>query len=435
MNGIMTVAAVAVGAAAAVAALGLPPAHAAAPEPGSLALEFGSLGVDEGEFAGVRDAAIGPNGSIVVYDSVLERVQVFHPNGTFAFHLPGRSIGSMDVALNGNIILGGVGIFHPNGTRLPVASVSGWAAFDDIAPDGSMVSTYGHEFHVYHPNGSHSFGFGELGRDAGEFEVAGPAVFHPNGSIFVHDAGNGRTQVFHPNGTLASIYNHAWPVFVDFGPSGEYLADQYAFYAPNGTLVDGVAGRCRIGQTGMIVCHDGGERISVYHGFKMTDALPPPDDGAGPPDPPVVVEPPPAVVVDPPPPDDGAGPPDPPVVVEPPPDSGAGPEPGSLAFEFGSLGIDDGELQFPWEVEVGPDGHIFVANGGIVNSRVQAFHPNGTFAFKLEYHDSYRSRAHDLAVGPDGRIITVGSYEYYMAFHPNGTRDYGFSSRYDTRGM
>ena len=168
-----------------------PPAHADGPEPGSLAFSFGSLGSDPGEFNGIDDVDVGPDGKIYVADHNNRRVSVFHPNGTFAFEVfPGGS-GPWAVAAgpDGKIYAGmsfGVVVFHPNGTRdfylrVSNAYVSGVAA----GPDGKIYAgTSNYVVKVFHPNGTYAFEFGSLGSDDGEFGSP-PSVFvGPDGKIY-----------------------------------------------------------------------------------------------------------------------------------------------------------------------------------------------------------------------------------------------------------
>ena len=54
---------------------------------GALEVEFGSQGSGLGEFLVPHGIAEGPGGVIAVADILNNRVQVFYPNGTFAFQL------------------------------------------------------------------------------------------------------------------------------------------------------------------------------------------------------------------------------------------------------------------------------------------------------------------------------------------------------------
>ena len=94
-------------------------------------------------------------------------------------------------------------------------------------------------------------------------------------------------------------------------------------------------------------------------------------------------------------------------------------EPGTLAFEAGVLYEqwkndyeDPGVLFYVRDVAVGPDGHIFVANGF---TNINVFHPNGTSAYLVPEE----RRARIMAVGPDGSIVTSG-----RVYHPNGTTNF-----------
>ena len=52
------------------------------------------------------------------------------------------------------------------------------------------------------------------------------------------------------------------------------------------------------------------------------------------------------------------------------------------------------------------------------NSRLQAFYPDGTFAFKFGAGYGY---VNSIDIGPDGMIVTAGGGGWIEAFHPNGT--------------
>ena len=69
----------------------LPPRAAAArggyPIGGALEVEFGSQGSGLGEFLVPHGIAFGPDGIMAVADILNNRIQVFYPNGTFAFQL------------------------------------------------------------------------------------------------------------------------------------------------------------------------------------------------------------------------------------------------------------------------------------------------------------------------------------------------------------
>ena len=373
---------VAVVAGTALAPAVLPPAHAAADEPGALAFEFGSLGRDAGEFTDIRDIAVGPNGRIVVADYG-DGVEVFHPNGTFAFDIDGSYYRNVAVGPDGGIVACAsvCDIFHPNGTfivgfYMPRNSGS----LNDVAvgPDGRIVlGTSGSRIGVFHPNGTLDFTFGELGQDAGEFGrggVEGVGV-DPNGFIFAHgnywSSRDSHVWVFHPNGTFAGEFGHGRDVLYDvaFGPSGEVVLAtnapastlrELAVFHPNGTSAFNVtyARDVAVGPTGMIV-GTWEYKIRVFNGLGPADEWQPA----------WVFQPPPAASMP------GAGVP---YVPHAPAPSLTAVVP---AFEFGSYGQGPGEFLAPHNIAFGPGGIIAVSDAE--NNRIQLFHPNGTFALEV----------------------------------------------------
>lgn len=138
-----------------------------------------------------------------------------------------------------------------------------------------------------------------------------------------------------------------------------------------------------------------------------------------------------------------------------PPAHADGPEPGSLAFSFGSRGSDDDRFRGIGSVAVGPNGKIYVVDTG--NRAIKLFHPNGMFdnAFPRGYVDSifagsdrviyavFRHGAvsqfhsdgtltdfafHVRAVGPDGKYYTT-SEDQVHAYYPNGTLAFEFGAQ------
>jgi len=400
----------------------LPPAHAANPEPGAMVFKFGSMGTGDGEFgdAYIPDVDIGPNGNIHVVDVSNDRIQVFHPNGAFAFKFfsSGYRVSSIAVGPNGNIFVGGhndaVEVFHPNGSfafQIKPLGPSGdhLDAVGNIAvgPNGNIYvgSPYGtRPVHAFHPNGSFAFKFGQVDHPG----VSGIAVA-PNGTIALLYTDD-KVEMFNSDGTAASPPLELPGVIrindIDFGPRGEIVvghSNGVTLFYPNLTSVVtftyrvAYTGAVAVGPTGMIAVagHEYSRpdthtirEIRVYNGLESSGDLRPPSlfqqaQGGG------------RTV-------GGAN--GSPVYVPPmlyPSLTGS-----MFAFEFGSRGSGAGEFMGPHNIAVGPGGVIAVSDMG--NQRVQVFYPNGTFAFEF---GSYGSGAgefmgpYDLAFGPFGLLV------------------------------
>ena len=408
----MLAAVVAAVAGAALAPAVLPPAHAAAGEPGTLAFEFGSLGRDTGEFVSINDIAVGPNGRIVVSDG-RDGIEVFHPNGTFAFKAkqPGNVhyYDGVDVGPDGDIVAVCVHHyvcgFHPNGTfnfRFLMDGYS-YASVSDIAfgPGGRIVAGGSDsQIRVYHPNGTLDFMFGDVGADAGEFGADGVRAVDvgPGGIIAALNSGSRDVWLFHPNGTFAGEFKHGHYVYdIAFGPSGEVVLASWRgvhVYHPNGTsafnITRAITDPVAVGPTGLVV-GKWGVQIRAFNGLGPAAEWQPS----------WAFQPPPAQSLP------GVG-----VLYVPP-----APAPSLTAivpaFEFGSYGEGPGEFLAPHNIAFGPGGIIAVSDAE--NNRIQLFHPNGTFALEVGSRGSGLGEfagPHGLTFGPNGLLAVsdVGNH-------------------------
>ena len=423
----------------------LPPAYAVG-EPGTLVFSFGERSFNDGphDFANIRDAAIAPDGKIVVLDTkaATTYIRAFHPNGTlsvridFANVVYGHAPDYVSVAPDGNIFArayqhhdGDVIVFSPNGTHVstftPRTPGGHYPAYGEIvfAPNGNFVMRDADDdfaYAVFHPNGTHAFSFGQRGGYHGELMKAMQFAIGPDGKIFVDD--NEQIEVFHPNGThVAMMYRFmGWAPGSHFvvGPAGEFLVEywgdrsraaEYYLYYPNGTRAavfstnDGNTHvpTFRFGPSGEILFFDTvNSKISIFNGIepeavRMEPLL------YGPPWPPAYGPPaygPPAY-----------GPPaygphaTPPLTL-----ADAAP-----AFVFGSYGEGPGEFLAPRNIAFGPGGVIAVSDAE--NNRVQLFHSNGTFALELGSRGSGLGELigpYGLAFGPNGLLAVsdVGNH-------------------------
>jgi len=95
---------------------------------------------------------------------------------------------------------------------------------------------------------------------------------------------------------------------------------------------------------------------------------------------------------------------------------------GAKLFEFGQRGGGKGEFNLPTQVEVAPDGTVYVLDAG--NFRVQVFSADGQFQrawgrVGRNFGDFARPRG--LAVGGDGNIyVSDAAFRNVQVFNPKG---------------
>ena len=371
-------------------------------------------------------------GMIVVADSGNDRVQVFHPNGTFAFDFMWPSVFDVAVGPDGRIHVaegrnGRVQVFHPNGTFVfPV----GWpgsflGAFEHplgvaVGPDGRIhvLDEYNHaRVQVFHPNGTFALAFGSRGGGERQFDEPIDIAVGPDGRIHVVDVDNSRVQVFHPNGTFAFQIGSGGvgdvrfrvPTYVAVGPDGRiHVATRsdgggshahIAVFHPNGTFAfafgPGGVGDTFYGVDGVTTGLDGG--------FEHVRGVAVGADGRV-----AVIE-------------TTSGSRNHTVQVFRPD--------GTFAFKFGSRGtVQDGGIGTPAGVAVGADGRVYVTD--VSPTRVSAFHPNGTLARTFGSYGAgdgefYRPAA--VATGADGRVVVTdpGQGRIHVIYPDGTTRSLG----------
>ena len=360
-------------------------------------------------------------GMIAVADSGNNRIQVFYPNGTFAFmfghpHSPSSiAVGPVD----GRIVVGDSNccadstarVFGPDGShafnfRTGVGGLGIVYTPNGVAvgPDGQIVVAEDQRIQVFNHDGSFALAFGSRTGEDRLVYVADVAV-GPDGQIVVVDGGADLVRVFGPDGSPVSdlpVPGAHIDSNVAVGPDGQIavfhggLRIYHPVLHPNGTVsyeapvfVDFHGfGDVAFGPNGRIVVADpSNHRVQVYHPANATGSS----------------------------------------VRHP---NGSLVPAGSFAFGFGSFGSVLSGFDSPTDVAVGPDGRIVVAEPG--NYRIRVFHPNGTAAFEFGSHgsgDGHFYIPHQVAVGPDGRIV-VGDRgkSRVQVFNPDGSPALAFGS-------
>lgn len=110
---------------------------------------------------------------------------------------------------------------------------------------------------------------------------------------------------------------------------------------------------------------------------------------------------------------------------------------GKHLLDMGTRGTGPGQLNLPRDVTIGPDGLLYVVDGG--NFRVQVFRPDGTFASTfggIGRQGGQFSRPKEAAVDPQGNIYIVDSaFGNFQIFNPAGQLLLSVGSRSERDGM
>lgn len=95
---------------------------------------------------------------------------------------------------------------------------------------------------------------------------------------------------------------------------------------------------------------------------------------------------------------------------------------GRLLFNFGKRGEGEGELNLPRDIAIGPDGTLYVVDGG--NFRIQAFDSAGKFVRTIGgigRRSGQFSRPKEIAVDPQGNLYVVDTaFGNFQIFNPEG---------------
>ena len=384
-------------------------------------------------------------GMIVAVDRGNDRLQVFYPDGTFAFKfgVGFGGVNSIDVGPDGMIVTAGrqgysittVDAFHPNGTyAFRVAGTGeGVGAVDSrhvkaaIGPDGRIVVMEPSRIQVFESDGTVASVFVvPIDVGASRYFRSHDIAVGPDGRIVVIGDGKGGGRcgdyyltIIHPNGSLALSSALGFPS-CDYGTTAVDVA-------PDGLIVAGIS--LNHGAGGVLVYRPlpNGTLVHLSSNSTLAGAYMTPDSG---------------VAVGP----DGR------IVVGVYRVSGVDvygrntytsnyvevfhPN-GSLALTFGGTGYVPRVFDRPTDAAVGPDGRIVVAEPG--KHTISVFHPNGTLDFSFGSRgagDGAFYEPHQVAVGPDGRIVVGDTRKHrILVFEPDGSPALAFGSQGDRAGQ
>ena len=185
---------------------------------------FGQTRVGEllaqGVFYGPRDIALDAEGRIFVTDTGNKRVQVFEPDGTFAFDWGGGGIAAGYLDEPVGIAIGPTGevyvadtwnkriqVFDREGAYLREWPIEGWEETSVEDKPYLAVDSRGYVYVadpgkyrvlVFDSVGGYQTSFGQYGFDERSFALPTGIAIGDDGSIYVTDARSGRVLVFDP---------------------------------------------------------------------------------------------------------------------------------------------------------------------------------------------------------------------------------------------
>jgi DNA-binding beta-propeller fold protein YncE len=146
--------------------------------------KFGSDGNGNGQFAGVRDLAVGANGArLYALEQNNNRVQIFDLEGNYVTKFGGAGSGNGQFNMPGGIAVGKDGKVY-------------------------VADRDNHRVQVFSTEGAYVGNFGTQGSFDGQFQSPYDVAAFPNGDVAVADYGNKRVQIFDHEGKFLRKRNY-----------------------------------------------------------------------------------------------------------------------------------------------------------------------------------------------------------------------------------